>query len=86
MKDGLPALGDAARLRDRSLITTILLIMIAVMIARDILRASMEHRRAGSLRRDAAFAVVQQELARPGEKPENRANPFDLRFPRCHAV
>ena len=36
MKDGLPALGDAARLRDRSLITTILLIMIAVMIARDI--------------------------------------------------
>jgi hypothetical protein len=36
MKDGLPALDDAARLRGRSLITTIVLIMIAVMIARDI--------------------------------------------------
>ena len=36
MKDGLPALDDAAGPSGRSLITTILLIMIAVMIARDI--------------------------------------------------
>ena len=37
MKDGLPAFGDAARSRGRSVITTILLIMIAVMIVKDIL-------------------------------------------------
>jgi hypothetical protein len=36
MKDGLSALRDAARSRGRSVITTLLLIMIAVMIVRDI--------------------------------------------------
>ena len=36
MKDGLAASGNVARSRGRSLVTTILLIMIAVMIVRDI--------------------------------------------------
>jgi ABC-type uncharacterized transport system permease subunit len=36
MKDALSAPGDAARSRSRSVITTILLIMIAVMIVKDI--------------------------------------------------
>jgi hypothetical protein len=36
MKDGLPAFDDAARSRGRSIITTILLIVIAAMIVRDI--------------------------------------------------
>jgi hypothetical protein len=36
MKGGLPASDDVARSRGRSIITTILLIMIAVMIVRDI--------------------------------------------------
>jgi hypothetical protein len=37
MKDGLPALDDVARPRRRSVITTLLLIMITGMIVRDIL-------------------------------------------------
>jgi hypothetical protein len=36
MKYSLPAVDDAARSRGRSIITTILLIVIAVMIVRDI--------------------------------------------------
>jgi hypothetical protein len=37
MSDSLPALGDAARPRFRGIVTTLLVIMIAVMIVRDIL-------------------------------------------------
>jgi hypothetical protein len=36
MKDDLPTSGDVARSHSRSLVTTILLIMISVMIVRDI--------------------------------------------------
>ncbi len=37
MSDGLPAPGDAARPRFRGIVTTLLVILIAVMIVRDIL-------------------------------------------------
>jgi hypothetical protein len=37
MSDSLPAPGDAARPRFRGIVTTLLVIMIAVMIVRDIL-------------------------------------------------
>lgn len=37
MSEGLPATSDGARSRFRSVITTVLLIMISVMIVRDIL-------------------------------------------------
>ena len=37
MSDSLPAPGDAARPRFRGILTTLLVIMIAVMIVRDIL-------------------------------------------------
>ena len=77
-----PEPGPGARPRLRSVITTVLLIMISVMIVRDLLVRRWGGAAAPGLRRCQAVPVAPRGVARTGEKPLNRAKSASFSKPR----